>query len=132
MHSSRMRTTCSLTVSRRILCMPPGNHACLPATKHVPPVTMHAPQQPHMPPATMHAPCNYACPPGNHACHPQQPCMPPINNACPPTTTDPLATTHAPAVNRMTNRCKSITGRARLIRSHSSARFCFELSGNSN
>ena len=24
------------------------------------------------------------------------------------------------------------TGRARLIRSHSSARFCFELSGNSN
>ena len=26
----------------------------------------------------------------------------------------------------------STTGRARLIRSHSSARFCFELSGNSN
>ena len=26
----------------------------------------------------------------------------------------------------------SYTGRARLIRSHSSARFCFELSGNSN
>ena len=25
-----------------------------------------------------------------------------------------------------------LTGRARLIRSHSSARFCFELSGNSN
>ena len=25
-----------------------------------------------------------------------------------------------------------ITGRERLIRSHSSARFCFELSGNSN
>ena len=25
-----------------------------------------------------------------------------------------------------------VTGRARLIRSHSSARFCFELSGNSN
>ena len=27
---------------------------------------------------------------------------------------------------------KFTTGRARLIRSHSSARFCFELSGNSN
>ena len=27
---------------------------------------------------------------------------------------------------------KGTTGRARLIRSHSSARFCFELSGNSN
>ena len=27
---------------------------------------------------------------------------------------------------------RSSTGRARLIRSHSSARFCFELSGNSN
>ena len=27
---------------------------------------------------------------------------------------------------------KVTTGRARLIRSHSSARFCFELSGNSN
>ena len=26
----------------------------------------------------------------------------------------------------------AITGRERLIRSHSSARFCFELSGNSN
>ena len=26
----------------------------------------------------------------------------------------------------------TITGRERLIRSHSSARFCFELSGNSN
>ena len=29
-------------------------------------------------------------------------------------------------------RTKSNTGRARLIRSHSSARFCFELSGNLN
>ena len=27
---------------------------------------------------------------------------------------------------------QGITGRERLIRSHSSARFCFELSGNSN
>ena len=34
---------------------------------------------------------------------------------------------------RMRVRCRiSITGRARLIRSHSSARFCFELNGNSN
>ena len=28
--------------------------------------------------------------------------------------------------------CPGSTGRERLIRSHSSARFCFELSGNSN
>ena len=28
--------------------------------------------------------------------------------------------------------CFAFTGRERLIRSHSSARFCFELSGNSN
>ena len=28
--------------------------------------------------------------------------------------------------------CNGVTGWARLIRNHSSARFCFELSGNSN
>ena len=64
MHSSRMRTTRSLTVSRRILCIPP-------ATMHTP-ATMHAPRQP-------------CTPPGNHAC-PPQPCMPPCNHTCPPTT----------------------------------------------
>ena len=66
MHSSRMCTARSLTVSCH---MPPGNHAC--------------------PPATMHAPHNHACP--------LQPHMPPGNNACPPATTHtPLPTTHAP------------------------------------
>ena len=33
---------------------------------------------------------------------------------------------------KLLNLGKTITGQARLIRSHSSARFCFELSGNSN
>ena len=62
MHSSRMRTARSLTVSRRILCTspsnhacPPCNHTCPPATTH-PPTTTHAPQQPHMPPTNMHTP----------------------------------------------------------------------------
>ena len=39
-------------------------------------------------------------------------------------------------VSQYTKSCgqngKTCTGRARLIRSHSSARFCFEISGNSN
>ena len=55
MHSSRMRTTRSLTVSHRIPCMPP--------------FTMHAP-------FTTHAPHNHACPP--------QPCMPPSPQPCMP------------------------------------------------
>ena len=102
MHSSRMRTTRSLTVSHCALCMPPSNHAHPPATMHAPcnhacplqtthtpgnhacsPATTHAPQQPHMPPTIMHTPCQPCMPlqqphmpPGNHAC-PQQPCMPP-------------------------------------------------------
>ena len=75
MHSSRMRTARSLTVSRHILHMPPSNHAC-------PLATMHAPQQPRMPPATMHAPGNHTCPPSTmHA--PQQPHTPPSNHARP-------------------------------------------------
>ena len=33
----------------------------------------------------------------------------------------------------LSSKCQvSVTGQERLIRSHSSARFCFELSGNSN
>ena len=77
-----MRTARSLTVSRRILCMPPHKHAC-------PPATMHAPLQPHMPP------------PHNHAC-PLQPCTPPTtmyapnNHACPPQPCTPPTTMHAP------------------------------------
>ena len=34
--------------------------------------------------------------------------------------------------NPVSVKFKGDTGRERLIRSHSSARFCFELSGNSN
>ena len=76
MHSSRMHTACSLTISCHIICMPP--------------TTTHVPLQPHRPPTTMHAPwqpCmpfgNHA-PPTNHALPPQQPCMPPGNHTCPP------------------------------------------------
>ena len=94
MHSSRMRTVRSLTVSRCILgthpaimyaphthtpqqpCMPP-----LPAT--IQPLSNHAcPPQPHMPLATMHTPHNHACPQQPHM-HPPQPCMPPSNHECP-------------------------------------------------
>ena len=86
MHSSRMRTARSLTVSCHILCMPPSNHT------H-PPATMHAPQQPCIPPQPS-TPCNHACPPCSHT--------PPLNHACPPTTVHapcnhtPPTTTHAP------------------------------------
>ena len=69
MHSSRMRTARSLTVSRRIPCTPPQQPHPPPATTHTPVATTHAPS------ATMHAP------PRNH-----QPCTPPsvdrITDAC--------------------------------------------------
>ena len=113
MHSSRMHTACSLTVSRHNLCMPPTTRhtpwqPCMPPCNHT------CPPQPCMPPgnhacplATMHAPSNHACPlqpctppttthvpttmhaPHNHACPPAtmhalwQPCMPPGNHAPP-------------------------------------------------
>ena len=88
-----MHTTCSLTISRCILCTP-SNHACPPATMHNPqnhahplastPLCNHTcpPATNACPPATKHAPCNHACPP--------QPHMPPNNHTC------PLATMHAP------------------------------------
>ena len=87
MHSSRMRTARSLTVSCCILCTPPGNYAC--------------PPQLCMPPTAMHAPYNHTCPPQpctppcNHT-HPPQPHTSPGNHACPPATTPPRATMHAP------------------------------------
>ena len=87
MHSSRMRTARSLTISCRILCMlPPGK-------------TTHTPlEKPHMPPGKNHA-CppprkNHACPPRKNHAHPpgktmhapqEKPHMPPSkNHACPP------------------------------------------------
>ena len=119
MHSSRMRTARSLTVSAYLVVShahPPWrNHAppeqpCTPGTTtHPPGATMHAPwrnhappeqphthprEQPRMPPrATTHTP------PSNHAC-------PPSNHACPPGATmhAPRPTTHAPPVNRMNDR----------------------------
>ena len=87
MHSSRMRTARSLTVSYHILCTPPS-------------ATMHAPPQPCMPP-------NHACPPATTYA-PQQPCTPPSNHT-PHNHACPLATMHTPPVNRMRDRCKNIT-----------------------
>ena len=121
MHSSRMRSARSLTVSRRILCMPPTPQPCMPPHNHAPPVTMHAPwqpctpppsnhappatthapQQPRMPPATMHAPGNHTCPPATmHA--PWQPCTPPSNHTSPPSN-------HARPPCGQTDTCKNIT-----------------------
>ena len=84
MHSSRMRTARSLTVSHRILCTPP------PATTHAPWLPRIPPSN-HASPPTMHAPHNHTHPPGNHA-HPWQPRIPP-----PPSShAHPPATMHAP------------------------------------
>ena len=107
MHSSRMRTAHSLTVSLYLIvshaCPPPcmratthapqSNHACPPEA------TMYAPQQPHMSPgATTHATIHpqrattHAPPQSNHAHPPEQPCMPPREQPCMP----PKATMHSP------------------------------------
>ena len=87
MHSSRMRTARSLTISHSICCgthAPPAMHAPLchthplplmPPMPHMPPC--HAHLLPCMPP-TMHTP-HHACPP---------PCMPPVTHA-PPAMHDP-------------------------------------------
>ena len=104
MHSSRMRTAHSLTVSLCVVVShtcPPSNHACSPrATMHAPPeqphmpprATMHAPpeqprmpprEQPCMPPGSNHARplgSNHAHPPSNHASPPEQQRTPPGNN----------------------------------------------------
>ena len=118
MHSSRMRTACSLTISPYLIvshvCPPGSNHACPPGR------TTHAPQeQPHMPlppKATTHAPpppgSSHAPPQSNHACPPgatmhvppQEPHTPRSNHTCPPPRKN-----HTPPMNRMTNWCKNIT-----------------------
>ena len=104
MHSSRMRTARSLTISRHIPCTPPWINHAHPPSNHAPPEQpCMPPEQPHMPPWS-----NHACPPwSNHACPratlhppweqprmaPEQPHMPPwSNHACPP---PPGATMHA-------------------------------------
>ena len=110
MHSSRMRTTCSLTVSHHILCTPPSNHACPlqpcmpPPQPHMPPSNhAHPPPTMHVPPPTTHAPHNHACPP--------QPCMPPSNHACPPAnhTHPPCNHAYPLAPCGQTDTCKKIT-----------------------
>ena len=129
MHSSRMRTARSLTVSRHIPRMPTPHAHCPPKTTHASPATMHAPQQPCTPPtATTGPPGNHAHPPTamhtpwqlcitpSNPAHPLatthapwQPCTPPqqprtpSNHACPP------ATTHTPPVDRIADTCKNIT-----------------------
>ena len=108
MHSSRMHTACSLTISRRVPHTPPLP-PCMPPQPHMPLTTMHAPLQPHTPPcnhappAAMHAPWQPCMPPSNHA-HPLATMQAPGNHACPP------ATTHAPLWTEwLTDRCKNIT-----------------------
>ena len=138
MHSSRMRTARSLTVSRCILrmppwgktthtlrqkpCMPPGkNHACPPAkTTHAPPPakTMHAPlgKNHACPPAkTMHAPLakTMHTPDKNHSplAKTTHAPLPPSNHACPPMSNHacPPPSNHArPPVNRITDACENI------------------------
>ena len=122
MHSSRMRTAHSLTVSPYLVvshARPPGsNHAPWATTCTPLGATTHLPlEQPCMPPrATMHAPQS------NHACPPEQPRTPPRTtmHASPGATTHappwsnhtclPGATTHAtPPLDRMTDMCKNIT-----------------------
>ena len=105
MHSSRMRTARSLTVSRRIPCTPPCNHAC-PSTIPPSPQPCMPPHNHACPPATMHVPLQPCTPPCNHA-HPLQPHIPPTtthtphNHACPlqlhmPPNHAPPGTTHTP------------------------------------
>ena len=99
MHSSRIRTARSLTVSHHILHTPPQQPR-MPPDMHAPhPATMHAPWQPCIPGnhahplATMHAPWQ--------PCTPQQPHAP-SNHAHPPATTHaPLSTMHAPPPSTM-------------------------------
>ena len=87
-HSSRIRTARSLTVSHSIC---------------------------HTHPPAMHAPC-HACPPAMHApCHTHPlPCMHPCHTCHPPVCLYSAGPLHAgidtcPPVDRMTDRCKNIT-----------------------
>ena len=113
MHSSRMRTARSLTVSPYLIishARPPGatthtpwsNHACPRATMHAPRATTHAP------PKSNHArapPSNHACPPSNHTYPPPRATM----HASLGATTHPPEQPRMPPVNRITDRCKNIT-----------------------
>ena len=104
MHSSRMRTARSLTVSRSIchacpLCYthPSPCHACPPPC--MPPAMHTHPHHAMHAPPTMHAP--HACPPAMHA---PLPCTPPTMHApchaCPLPCTPPTAM-HTPPLPAM-------------------------------
>ena len=111
MHSSRMRTAHSLTVSCSICqggacmaCMPPY-HTCPPS--HMPPAmhathyacslpSMHTTTLPHTPPCHAHHPSATNATP----CHPCPPTMPPLPHMLPPAMHTPChvcpPATHAP------------------------------------
>ena len=116
MHSSRMRTAHSLTISPYLVVSHacPQEQPCMPPT--APPqsnhATMHAPQEQPCTPQNNHALPGATTPPwSNHACPPEQPCMPPqSNHACLPGATTPpwsnhecppRATMHAPQSNHI-------------------------------
>ena len=115
MHSSRMRTARSLTVShqKNHACPPRSNHACPPrATTHTPPQSNHA----HPPRATTHPPgaTTHAPPGSNHAPPREQPHMPPpgSNHACPPQEQpcmSPWEQQRTPPPRGQTDTCKNIT-----------------------
>ena len=116
MHSSRMRTARSLTVSRRIprTHIPPTMHAPRNHT-HPPPATMHTPWQPCIHPWQPCMPLSNHTPPGNHTyppatmhAPPLQPCIPPWQPCMPPSNHTPPATMHPP-VDRITDAYENIT-----------------------
>ena len=80
MHSSRMRTARSLTVSRSRSIRQGGGMCATHTPRHA------CPLLPHTPPPAMHAPCH------TH----------PLPHTPPPAM-------HIPPVNRITDRCKNIT-----------------------
>ena len=93
MHSSRMCTAHSLTVSPYLVvshaCPPWSNHACPPEQPCTPQATHVCPPSKHAPPqATMHAPRERPCMPhprSNHTHTPrEQPCTPPWEQPCMP------------------------------------------------
>ena len=92
MHSSRMRTDGSLTVSRSICLW----HACPPLPR-MPPCHVHP--LPHMPPTTHPLPCmpTPPCMPPPYTLPHPPPCMPPCDTRpSPPNHAPP--TTHAPPI----------------------------------
>ena len=105
MHSSRMRTARSLTVSPYLVVshacplreqphmLPPGSSHAHPQSNHACPLSNHT----CPPKATMHAPQSNHTPPGATTLLLEQPRMPPRSNHA-----SPRATMHAPPNNQTT------------------------------